>query len=128
MTESVVAPSPAHSRVTTRVLVLFLLVAMPACLALYAHAPPAAVAATGPGADDDGVGVATLLETVRALKAGARLRNDVIFLFTDGEEVGMLGARAFVGEHPWAKEVGVALNFEARGNTGPALMFETSNG
>jgi hypothetical protein len=82
---------------------------------------------TGPGANDDGVGVATLLETARALGAGGpELKNDVIFLFTDSEETGLLGARAFVTEHPWAKEVEVALNFEARGNGGPAIMFETS--
>lgn len=83
---------------------------------------------TGPGASDDGVGVATLLETARALKAGPPPRNDVIFLFTEGEEVGLLGAHAFVGHHPWAKDVGVALNFEARGNEGSVLMFETSAG
>lgn len=84
--------------------------------------------ATGPGASDDGVGVATLVETARALRAGPPPRDDVIFLFTEGEEVGLLGARAFVGQHPWAKEVGVALNFEARGNEGPVIMFETSAG
>lgn len=82
----------------------------------------------GPGASDDGVGVATLFETARALKAGPPPRDDVIFLFTEGEEAGLLGARAFVGQHPWAKDVGVALNFEARGNEGPVIMFETSAG
>jgi MFS family permease len=82
----------------------------------------------GPGASDDGVGVAALLETARALKSGPPPSNDVIFLFTEGEEVGLLGARAFVGGHPWAKDVGVALNFEARGNDGPVIMFETSEG
>jgi hypothetical protein len=81
---------------------------------------------TGPGANDDGAGVVTLLETARALAANAPLQNDIIFLFTDSEEVGLLGARAFVTEHPWSKEVGVVLNFEARGNGGPVIMFETS--
>lgn len=81
---------------------------------------------TGPGANDDGVAVAALLETARALTAGPQLRNDVLLLFTDGEETGLLGARAFVAEHPWAKEVEIALNFEARGNGGPSVMFETS--
>jgi hypothetical protein len=33
-----------------------------------------------------------------------------------------------VDQHPWAREVGLVLNFEARGNSGPALMFETSSG
>jgi hypothetical protein len=81
---------------------------------------------TGPGANDDGVGVATLLETARALTASESLKNDVLFLFTDSEEAGLLGARAFVAEHPWAKEFEVALNFEGRGNGGPVIMFETS--
>lgn len=81
---------------------------------------------SSPGANDDGSGVVTLLETLRAIKAGPPLQNDVIFLFTDGEELGMLGARAFVDEHAWSKEVGLALNFEARGGYGPVFMFETS--
>jgi hypothetical protein len=82
---------------------------------------------TGPGATDNGAAVATVLETVRALKAGPALRNDVIVLFTDGEERGLLGARAFVDEHPWARDVGVVLNLDTRGNTGPALMLETND-
>ncbi|MBX7222931.1 MAG: MFS transporter [Blastocatellia bacterium] len=83
---------------------------------------------SGPGASDDGAGVAALLETLRALQAGPRLRNDVIFLFTDGEEMGLIGAQAFVNEHPWKHEVGVVLNFEAVGTGGQSLMFETSAG
>lgn len=83
---------------------------------------------TAPGATDDGAGVVTLLETVRALKAGAPLQNDLILLFTDGEELGLLGARAFADEHPWMRDVGLVLNFEGRGNSGPSMMFETSAG
>lgn len=81
-----------------------------------------------PGAGDDGAGVAALLETLRALTQGPALRNDVIALFTDAEEIGLLGAHAFMEEHPWAAEVGMVLNFEARGSRGPALMFEPSSG
>jgi hypothetical protein len=81
---------------------------------------------TGPGASDDGSAVAAILETLRALVAGPPLKNDVIALFSDGEEVGLLGAKAFVDEHPWAKDVGVVLNFDARGTSGPSIMFETS--
>ena len=82
---------------------------------------------TSLGASDGGAGVAALLETLRAIKVGPPLRNDVIFLFTDGEERGLLGARAFVDSHPWADDVGVVLNLAARGYTGPAYMFETSD-
>lgn len=78
------------------------------------------------GASDNGAGVAAMLETLRALKSGPPLKNDVIFLFTDGEEDGLLGANAFIEEHPWAKDVGLVLNFDARGNSGPSMMFETS--
>jgi hypothetical protein len=80
------------------------------------------------GASDDGAAIASLLETLRALKANAPLKNDVIFLATDGEEIGLLGASAFVQQHPWAKDVGVVLNFEARGDHGPSIMFQTTDG
>ena len=80
----------------------------------------------GPGAGDDAQGVAVLLETLRALRQAAPLRNDVIFLVTDGEEDGMLGAALFMRDHPWHSEPGVVLNFEARGTGGAATMFETS--
>jgi hypothetical protein len=83
---------------------------------------------TAPGASDDGSGVAVLLETARALKAGPPPAGDVILLFTDAEEIGMLGAQAFAQEHGWARDVGVVLNFDARGSGGPAMMFETSAG
>lgn len=80
----------------------------------------------GPGAGDDGAGVAALLETLRVLHAGPPMRNDILFLFTDGEEDGLLGASAFAAENPAAKDVRVAINFEARGNSGESQMFETS--
>lgn len=81
-----------------------------------------------PGASDDGAGVAAMLETLRALRNRPALKNDIIFLFTDGEEAGLLGAKAFVAEHSLALNVGAVLNFEARGSSGPAIMFETNNG
>jgi acetylornithine deacetylase/succinyl-diaminopimelate desuccinylase-like protein len=75
------------------------------------------------GASDDGAAIVSLLETLRALKASGPLKNDVIFLATDGEEIGLLGAIAFVQQHPWAKDVGIVLNFEARGDHGPSIML-----
>jgi len=83
----------------------------------------------GPAASDDGAGCAALLETLRAMRARKQpLAHDVIALFTDGEEAGLLGAAAFVREHPWAKDVAIGLNFEARGTTGRSYMFETGPG
>jgi len=81
---------------------------------------------TGPGAADNGSAVATMLETLRALKISEPLKNDVIVLFTDAEEFGSLGAQAFVDQHPSAKGIGWVLNMDARGNDGPVIMFETS--
>ncbi|TDD14596.1 M20/M25/M40 family metallo-hydrolase [Nonomuraea diastatica] len=83
-------------------------------------------AAMGPGASDDGASVAAMLETVRALRGSPGPRNDIVLLMSDGEEDGVLGAEAFVREHPLGKAGGVLLNWEARGVSGPSLMFETS--
>ncbi len=84
--------------------------------------------ANSPGAGDDGFGVATMLEAMRALVEGPALSNDVIFLFTDAEEFGMLGAQAFMDEHPWAPKVKMLMNYDALGVRGPAIMFQTTEG
>ncbi len=73
---------------------------------------------------DDASGVAAILETARALKAGPPLRNDVILLFTDGEEPGIYGAKLFAEEHPWARNVGLVFNFDGRGSDGPVVVPE----
>ena len=83
---------------------------------------------TAAGAADDGSGVAALLETARALRSGPPPRNDIIFLFTDGEERGLLGSQAFLQDDPWAYAAGVVLNFDSPGSSSPALMYETSPG
>jgi Peptidase family M28 len=79
----------------------------------------------GPGASDDGAGVATVLEIARILTALPRPRHPVVLLLTDGEEAGLLGALLFVREHPLSKQVLAAVNLDARGTSGPSLMFET---
>jgi len=81
----------------------------------------------GPGVSDDGAGVAVVLELARAF-AARTTRNDVIFLLTDGEETGLRGARAFADHHPLMGRVGVVVNFDARGASGPSMMFETAPG
>ncbi len=82
------------------------------------------------GASDDASGVATILEGVRAfLYSKHPQKNDIIILFSDAEELGLNGAALFVNQHPWAKDVGVVLNFEARGTSGPSYMLmETTKG
>ena len=81
-----------------------------------------------PGAADDGVSVAAMLETMRALEAGPPLKNDVLFLFTDAEERGWLGAKAFVERHPAARSVGVMLAFEGWPSGGPTVLRATTPG
>jgi hypothetical protein len=84
--------------------------------------------AAGPGAADDGVSVAAMLETMRALEAGPSLKNDVVFLFTDGEEHGWLGATAFVERSPEVGQVGVMLAFEGWPSGGPTVLRATTPG
>ena len=83
----------------------------------------------GTGAADDGAGLIVILEAIRALRAGAPIKNDLIVLLTDGEEArGLLGAQAFANRHrDLADRIGLMVNLEARGSSGPALMFETSD-
>lgn len=82
------------------------------------------------GASDAGSGVVTILESIRAFKStGKKPKNDIIILFTDAEEVGLVGAKLFVRSHRWAKNIGLSLNFEARGSGGPSSMIvETNHG
>jgi hypothetical protein len=80
--------------------------------------------AAGPGAADDGIGVAVALETAALLK-DRPLARPVAFLFDEGEEAGLLGAKAFLEHDPLAAQVDSVVNLEARGVTGPAIMFET---
>ncbi|MDI5894224.1 M28 family peptidase [Flavobacterium sp. LB1P51] len=80
------------------------------------------------GASDAGSGVATILESVRAfLYSKTPHKNDIIILFSDAEELGLNGAALFVTKHRWAKEIGLVLNFEARGSSGPSYMLMETN-
>ena len=81
------------------------------------------------GASDAGSGVATILEGIRAfLEKNSEIKNDIILLFTDAEELGLNGAELFIKDHPWAEDVKVALNFEARGSGGSPFMLIETNG
>lgn len=81
------------------------------------------------GASDAGSGVVNILESVRAFLAKNKTpKNDIHIVITDAEELGLLGAKAFVDKHPLAKNVGLVLNFEARGSGGPSYMLMETNG
>jgi hypothetical protein len=107
--ENIVGVLPGHDRARPAV----------ALMAHYDSVPGS------PGAADDAAGVASILETVRAIKARGVPARDVIVLLTDGEEAGLLGAQAFFQRDPLAKRVGFLINTEARGGGGRAQMFQT---
>lgn len=79
----------------------------------------------GPGAADDGYAVACMIETVKMLKSVPR-KSDIILVITDGEEMGLFGAQHYA-ENNDLSEIGILLNFEARGNEGPGMAFEFSD-
>ncbi|KTL61700.1 hypothetical protein AA106_07945 [Photorhabdus laumondii subsp. laumondii] len=83
---------------------------------------------TAPGAGDDGMAVASILQLMRDVAGRADLKNNIIFLLTDGEELGLFGAHYFIKmlNETELQSINLALNFEARGNDGIPLLFETS--
>jgi len=82
--------------------------------------------ASGPGIGDNRITNAAMLEAIRALRAREPLRNDVIFFFADAEEYGLVGASAFLQEHPWARDVRVVFNFDSSTGRGPAVLMNTA--
>jgi hypothetical protein len=76
----------------------------------------------GPGASDDGAGVAALLDIAQLVRAEKRIG----FLVTDGEEKGLLGAEAFARDPALLARMHTVINVENRGTSGPSLLFETS--
>ncbi|MGN0201540.1 MAG: M20/M25/M40 family metallo-hydrolase [Candidatus Cryptobacteroides sp.] len=82
------------------------------------------------GAADDGYGVGVILETVgRLLEERGQWKRGVKVLFTDAEEVGMMGMSSIYEHNREVFEnVGLMINVEARGTYGPVLLFETSPG
>jgi len=102
--------------------------ALPA-VALIAHHDSVA---DSPGAADDGAGVAAILETVRAVTAGPRPARDLVVALTDGEEIGLDGARRFFAglpppADPIRDHIGALINLEARGGGGRATLFQTAD-
>lgn len=81
----------------------------------------------GAGASDDATGVATILQIAQILKTIRPTRHPIVLLVSDGEEAGLLGASLFVRDHPLARNIDAAVNLEARGSSGPSLMFETGS-
>jgi hypothetical protein len=81
---------------------------------------------SGPGAADDMTAVVVMLELARLVKERPQTKNDIVFVFTDAEEKGLLGAEAFVQSDALVSQIGLVVNMEARGASGRAVLFETS--
>ncbi|WP_395077163.1 M28 family peptidase [Flavobacterium sp.] len=80
------------------------------------------------GATDDASGVATILEGIRVfLHNKTPHKNDIVVLFSDAEELGLNGAALFAKKYSKIQEVGLILNFEARGSSGSSFMLMESN-
>lgn len=82
----------------------------------------------GPGAGDDGFGVAVALEAARVLAARPAPRYSLMILLTDAEEDGLMGARALVQDAEVRARLRTYLNVEAIGTRGPVALFETGPG
>ena len=82
------------------------------------------------GAADDGYGVGIALECVETLlKRRGEWNQGIKVLYTDAEEVGMIGMKNIYKHNPEVfTNVGLVVNIEARGPYGSALLFETSEG
>ena len=114
---------PARSATVRNILARIPGTASSGAVALVAHYDTSPLS---PGAGDGGVGVATILETVRSLVSAEPLRNDLLLILSDGEELGLLGARAFADFHPWMGEIRVVLSAGMRGVSGPSFLVENS--
>lgn len=85
----------------------------------------------GPGAGDDGAGVATLIELAHQLANDPNRRNPIYFVAVDGEEEGLLGAHALMASKPWPQDLGaptVAVNLDAGGTRGVTSVTRTTPG
>jgi len=84
---------------------------------------------SGKGAGDDASGVAVVLESLNALlKNNPKPSNDIVVLITDAEEIGLLGAHAFINEQLKYHNIGLIINLEARGSSGPSMMWPETDG
>jgi hypothetical protein len=96
--------------------------ARPEAIGLVAHYDSAP---TSPGAADDALGVAVVLETARVMAARKDRQWTILVLLTDGEESGLLGAAALMTDRAVTDRLNAYINVESSGSSWPAMLFET---
>lgn len=80
-----------------------------------------------PGAGDDGIWVAVVLEIIRVLSEQDRaFENSIIFLFNGAEEVKLLGSHMFITQHDLADDVRAFINLDSCGTGGKEVMFQST--
>lgn len=99
--------------------------ARPEAVGLVAHYDSSPQA---PGAADDGLGVAVVLEAARVLATRQDRQWSTYVLLTDGEEAGLMGAAALMTDRTLTDHLKAFVNVEAVGSGGPAMLFETGPG
>jgi hypothetical protein len=80
--------------------------------------------AAGPGINDDGSGVAAVLETALQLGASPEVRNAVRFTFWGSEEVGLAGSREYVRglSRDELDDIALYLNVDMIGSPNPGYF------